>query len=200
MIVETHHTETAATRDANTDTGAAAPHDADATDGASVDASTRQLQMQRLGSAFRDVFRSLSRLRGRDTHLGGSELSHAQFELLIELQERGELPAGELAAAARLTPATVTQMLDHLAACGHVERVRSEVDRRVVVSRLTPQGAGKINAKREAWKARWEQALNGVDSDELEAATRVLERLGAVFQDAPTAGACEPSSTPSRPA
>jgi DNA-binding MarR family transcriptional regulator len=42
-------------------------------------------------------------------------------KLLIELYERGELPAGELAAAARLTPATVTQMLEHLADCGHVE-------------------------------------------------------------------------------
>ncbi|HEY2216322.1 MAG TPA: MarR family transcriptional regulator, partial [Solirubrobacteraceae bacterium] len=102
--------------------------------------------MTDLGLAFRQVFRALSRLRGRDTHLVGSELSHAQFELLIELDERGELPAGELAAAARLTPATVTQMLDHLAACGHVERVRSETDRRVVVSRLTAQGRAKIEA------------------------------------------------------
>jgi DNA-binding MarR family transcriptional regulator len=77
-------------------------------------------QLSELGLAFRHVFRTLSRLRGRDTHLQGSELSHAQFELLIELDERGDLSAGELAAAARLTPATVTQMLDHLAACGHV--------------------------------------------------------------------------------
>jgi MarR family transcriptional regulator, organic hydroperoxide resistance regulator len=150
---------------------------------------TRALQLQRLGKAFRDVFRSLSRLRGRDTHLGGAELSHAQFELLIELEERGELPAGELAAAARVTPATVTQMLDHLADCGHVERVRSETDRRVVVSRLTPSGASKIEAKREVWQSRWEQALAGIDSDELEAATRVLERLGALFQDRPASDA-----------
>ena len=50
--------------------------------------------------AFRHVFRAVNRLRGRDTHLGGAELSHAQFELLIELDERGELPAGELALAA----------------------------------------------------------------------------------------------------
>src|ERR1700689_2373561 len=97
-------------------------------------------ELTELGMAFRRVFRSFSRLRGRDTHLGAGELSHAQFELLIELFERGALPAGELAAAARLTPATVTQMLDHLAEQGHVERVRSETDRRVVVSRLTPQG------------------------------------------------------------
>ncbi|HEY4918112.1 MAG TPA: MarR family winged helix-turn-helix transcriptional regulator [Solirubrobacteraceae bacterium] len=142
-------------------------------------------ELTELGAAFRRVFRSFNRLRGRDTHLGASELSHAQFELLIELSERGELPAGELAAAARLTPATVTQMLDHLAEQGHVERVRSETDRRVVVSRLTPQGKGKIDAKREAWQSRWEQALQGVGSDELRAATRVLERLAEMVEDAP---------------
>ena len=151
----------------------------------------RPTQLTELGLAFRRVFRSFNRLRGRDTHLDGSELSHAQFELLIELYERGELPAGELAAAARLTPATVTQMLDHLAEQGHVERVRSDTDRRVVVSRLTRQGRRKIEAKREAWQRRWEHALTGVEIEELRAATRVLERLGAMVEDAPPAAACE---------
>jgi DNA-binding MarR family transcriptional regulator len=154
--------------------------------------SPRQLTpaLAELGLAFRHVFRTLSRLRGRDTHLGGSELSQAQFELLIELDERGELPAGELAAAARLTPATVTQMLDHLAACGHVERVRSQTDRRVVVTRLTPQGRSKIEAKRLAWESRWLQALDGVSERDLQAATRVLERLGEMFENAPVTGEC----------
>ncbi len=125
------------------------------------------------------MFRTLSRLRGRDTHLGGSELSHAQFELLIELDERGELSAGELALAARLAPGTVTQMLDHLAESGHVERARSETDRRVVVSRLTPQGRRKIEAKREGLaEPLGAGALRGVEASELRAATRVLERLG----------------------
>jgi DNA-binding MarR family transcriptional regulator len=153
--------------------------------------AARSEELAELGLAFRHVFRTLSRLRGRDTHLGGSELSHAQFELLIELDERGGLPAGELAAAARLTPATVTQMLDHLAACGHVERVRSETDRRVVVSRLTEQGAGKIEAKRAAWQSRWEQALEGVAAEDLRTAARVLERLGAMFETGAPAADCE---------
>ena len=162
-------------------------------------------ELDELGKAFRRVFRSLNRLRGRDTHLGGSELSHAQFELLIELYERGELPAGELAAAARLTPATVTQMLEHLAACGHVERARSDTDRRVVVSRLTTQGKRKIEAKRAAWQGRWERALEGMGSSELGAATHVLERLGTVFEDAPPAEGCDApnqgtSSGPETPA
>jgi MarR family transcriptional regulator, organic hydroperoxide resistance regulator len=148
-------------------------------------------ELTALGLAFRRVFRTLSRLRGRDTHLGGSELSHAQFELLIELDERGELSAGELALAARMAPGTVTQMLDHLAESGHVERARSETDRRVVVSRLTTQGRSKIEAKRKVWQARWKQALQGVETDELRAATRVLERLGTVFEDTPETEACE---------
>jgi DNA-binding MarR family transcriptional regulator len=149
----------------------------------SVPSQARSAQLTELGLAFRRVFRTLSRLRGRDTHLGGSQLSHAQFQLLIELFERGELPAGELAAAARLAAGTVTQMLDHLAACGHVVRDRSERDRRVVVSRLTPQGRRKIQAKREEWQDRWEMALADVGPEDLGAATRVLERLAEMFEE-----------------
>jgi DNA-binding MarR family transcriptional regulator len=145
----------------------------------------REAELTELGVAFKRVFRCLSRLRGRDTHLNGAELSQAQFELLLELDERGELPAGELATAARLTPATVTQMLAHLANAGHVERIRSQTDRRVVVSRLTPQGRLKIEAKRQAWKSRWSEALADLAPAEIEAATRVLTRLGEMFEDAP---------------
>ncbi len=143
-----------------------------------------------LGKAFRRVFRSLRRLRGRDTHLIGSEVSHAQMELLIELSEQGPLSAGDLAAAAQLTPATVTQMLDHLAICGHVERTRSETDRRVVVSCLTAQGEDKVRAKRAVWQGRWESILADVDAEDLRTTTRVLERLNTVFEDAPDTGDC----------
>jgi DNA-binding MarR family transcriptional regulator len=159
--------------------------------------STREAQLLELGNAFRRVFRGFNRLRGRDTHLGAGELSHAQFELLIELFERGELPAGELAAAARLTPATVTQMLEHLADQGHVERVRSPTDRRVVVSRLTPQGRRRIEAKRAAWKSSWEHALEGVDAADLQAAARVLGRLAEMVEDAPPGEACRQPATDS---
>ena len=147
-------------------------------------------ELRELGFAFRSVFRTLNRMRGRDTHLAGEQLSHAQFELLIELLERGELPAGELAAAASLTPATVTQMLDHLAERGHVERARSETDRRVVVSRLTQEGALKIQERREEWRERWEQALRGLSTEEVQTATRVLERLGAMFEEASAGEPC----------
>jgi DNA-binding MarR family transcriptional regulator len=135
--------------------------------------------MEALAAAFKRVFRNLRRLRGRDTHTTGPDVTHAQFELLIELYERGPLSAGELAAAAQLTPASVTQMLDHLASSGHVERTRSEQDRRIVVTRLTALG------KRTLWHARWREALADLDPEQIEIATGVLERLGAMFDDTP---------------
>lgn len=147
-----------------------------------------ETELLELGRAFRRVFRSVRRMRGRDTHLLGDEVSHAQMELLIELSEHGPMSAGELAQAAQLTPATVTQMLDHLAASGHVRRTRSDSDRRVVVSRLTPQGKRRVAAKRELWQRRWQTVLADVDAEELRIATRVLDRLSAVFEDAPCDG------------
>jgi DNA-binding MarR family transcriptional regulator len=158
-----------------------------------IPTADREAELVELGKAFRHVFRALRRLRGRDTHLMGSEVSHAQMELLIELSERGPLSAGELATAAQLTPGTVTQMLDHLAECGHVLRTRADDDRRVVVTCLTPQGEGKVQNKRATWQARWEQALADVDVEELRVATGVLERLGMVFEDAPVESECTDS-------
>jgi MarR family transcriptional regulator, organic hydroperoxide resistance regulator len=154
------------------------------------EAGPRAAELEALRAAFRQTLRSVIRLRGRDTHLAGSELSHAQFELLTELADRGPLPAGELAAAASLTPGTVTQMLDHLAASGHVERLRSQTDRRVVVTRLTRRGRRQIEAKREVAQQHWEEALAGLEPAELRAATKVFERVGAMIE-ASSAPPCE---------
>jgi DNA-binding MarR family transcriptional regulator len=148
--------------------------------------------------AFRHAFRALNRLRGRDTHLGGSELTTAQFELLAALDEHGELAAGELALAAHLTPASVTPMLDALAQSGHVARDRSPSDRRVVVSRLTPRGRREIAAKRKVWSERWERALEDVPEADLRAAARVLERVTAMLGEQAPERACGRPGEPGR--
>lgn len=162
-------------------------------------AARREREIAELGLAFRHVFRAMSRIRGRESHLAAGELSHAQYELLIELYERGELSAGELAGAARLSPATVTQMLEALTESGHVERTRSDSDRRVVTARLTPLGTARIEAKREAFKARWEQAMEGLGERDLRAATQVLRRVGDMLEAGPEQGPCETGQTGAGP-
>lgn len=143
----------------------------------------REERLTELGQSFRRAYRSLRRLRGRDTHLLGGEISHAQFELLAELRERGPLPAGELAHVAGLSAATVSQMLDHLATDGQVKRVRSETDRRVVLIELTPLGRRRVEATKALWRERWAAALDGVDEEELRIASGVLQRIDAVFEE-----------------
>ena len=148
-------------------------------------ASTFTPELQALAKAFRHLFRAASTLRGRDTHLTNGELTHAQIELLLPLDERGELPVGELALAARIAPATATQMLEPLAESGYVERRRSQTDRRVVRAALTPLGRARVRAKRAAWQGRWGRALEDVPTRDLQAATRVLERLAEMFDEVP---------------
>ena len=71
----------------------------------------------------------------------------------------------------------------------------------MVVSRLTEQGRAKIEAKHAAWKGRWDEALAGLDIDELRAATLVLERLGTMVEDVPAQAGCEaPAQAPAGPA
>ncbi len=137
-----------------------------------------------LGVSFRHAFRSLRSLRGRDTHRG-DEVGHAQFELMIELHTRGPLHAGELAEAVGASAATVSGMLDHLCAAGLVERTRSETDRRLVVVKLTRRGRRKIEARKALWRRRWEEALEGLDEEELRVASRVLDRIGGIFTERP---------------
>jgi DNA-binding MarR family transcriptional regulator len=147
----------------------------------------REERLTELGQAFRRAYRSLRRLRGRDTHLLGGEISHAQFELLAELRDRGPLPAGELAQVAGLSAATVSQMLDHLATDGQVKRVRSEADRRVVLIELTALGRRRVETTKALWRERWVAALEGVDEEELRIASGVLQQIGAVFEEPPRA-------------
>jgi MarR family transcriptional regulator, organic hydroperoxide resistance regulator len=119
------------------------------------------------------------RLRSRDGRSGG--LSIAQWHLLRQLAEADELPAGKLAAGADLTPASATQMLDHLAEQGWVERVRSDSDRRVVLNRLTPTGRERFEAKQAEIQERWRDALSDIPAEELAQAARVLRRMAEVL-------------------
>jgi len=134
--------------------------------------------------AFKNAYRSADRRKGRESHrLGDSPVSQAQFELLIELKKQGPMAVGELAQSNGLSAASVSQMVDRLSEQGHVERVRSEDDRRVVRVELSKQGEAAIDPILEKWRRNWKQALKDLPVEDLEAATRVLERIAAIYGD-----------------
>jgi DNA-binding MarR family transcriptional regulator len=148
-------------------------------------ARARDESLAQLGSAFKGAMASIRRLRGRDTHRHG-ELGFAQYHLLCGLAQRDELSAGELALAADLSPATVTQLLDGLAEMGLVERTRSERDRRVVNCALTTRGRELLAERHAHFGQRWQAALAEFSNQDLATAAAVLDRLRALYDDLST--------------
>jgi DNA-binding MarR family transcriptional regulator len=134
----------------------------------------------RLGLAFKRAMVAVRKLRGRETHRPG-QISYAQYGLLFALAGTCERSARELADHADLSPATVTQMLDHLEAAGLVKRTRSEEDRRVVFSTLTEHGTAVVAKRHALMEPRWRAALAEFSDSELTAAARVLDRLADYF-------------------
>lgn len=137
---------------------------------------------EQVGRSFKGAMAAVRRLRGRQTHHPG-ELSDAQYGLLFGLREHPELSSSELAFAADLSPATVTEMLDALASAGLVHRVRSERDRRVVLISLTDRGRIVVEERRAHYEPRWLAALADFSDEELLRAAAVLDRMRDMFDE-----------------
>jgi DNA-binding MarR family transcriptional regulator len=123
------------------------------------------------------------RLRARDKKCGPGDLTTSQVRALFKIEIEGETTAGDIAKTAELSPASVTAMLDHLEQDGIIERRRAAHDRRVVLVTLTEQGRELVAAKRDAWRARATQALDGIGDADLHAAADVMRRMAALLDD-----------------
>ncbi len=134
-----------------------------------------------LGRAFKACVGAMRRMRGREQRLHG-ELSDAQYGLLFGLRASGPLATSELALMADLSPASATQMLESLVAAGLVTRVRSEQDRRVVLTSLTEHGRELVDERHAQFAPRLEAALAEFSDEELRTSAAVLHKLGAMFE------------------
>jgi DNA-binding MarR family transcriptional regulator len=134
-----------------------------------------------IGQAFKRVMVAVRRLKGRETHRPGKP-SFAQYQLLFSLADHDALSSSELAAAADLSPATVTQMLDTLVEQGLVTRLRSEADRRIVTCSLTEVGRALIADRRAIFKSCWDDALAEFSTADIAVAAAVLEQIATMFE------------------
>jgi DNA-binding MarR family transcriptional regulator len=137
---------------------------------------------EQVSRSFKRAMAAVRRLRGRETSRPG-ELTDAQYSLLFWLRDESQMSVRDLAEAADLSPASVTEMLEGLATAGLVERRRSERDRRVVLTALTASGRGLVEERRARFEPRLRAALEPFSEDELVIAARVLERLRDLFQE-----------------
>jgi MarR family transcriptional regulator, organic hydroperoxide resistance regulator len=142
----------------------------------------RRQAAEQVARSFKGTMGALRRLRGRESHRPG-ELSGAQYTLLFGLRDADAVRTSELAMAADLSPASTTEMLDSLAAAGLVTRVRSDQDRRVVLTSLTDRGRELVEEHRARFEPRWLAALEDVSERDLLVAAGVLDRLRGLFDE-----------------
>lgn len=139
-----------------------------------------------LVASFKSAYRSMDRRKGRETRwVGGSKVSQAQFDVLMELRKNGPMPVGELAHSLGLSSASVSQMIDRLSEQGHVTRTRSEEDRRVVRVELSERGVESLAPIVARWRRGWKAALAEVPDEDLEIASRVLDRVASLYEETP---------------
>jgi DNA-binding MarR family transcriptional regulator len=111
-----------------------------------------------------------------------TSLSLNQLSAMGTLARLGPLTLGELAAAERIQPPSMTRTVSALEARGLVVREADANDRRLVIVRLSDEGKQMLAADRRRRDAWLNQRLRGLTSDEREVLRRavpVLEKLAS---------------------
>jgi len=131
--------------------------------------------------ALREFLAAQRRLRGREAQRHGT-LSFSQYAVLRVLVDGDEHPIGELAAAADVSPASATKMIDGLERAGLVARVRGSEDRRRVDVTITEAGRDVLGRKDGEIQEAWERVLGDAEPEEIAAIAAALRRVVAIYE------------------
>ncbi len=129
------------------------------------------------------LWRTLMRLNGAlprllDDDLRGSGLTLSEFAVLLVLSEAksGELWMTGLASMAGLSPSRVTRVVADLERRGLAEKVKSDIDARSAVARVTKKGRDAVRKAYPIQVDRAREALfDHLDSAQVKVAADMLE-------------------------
>jgi DNA-binding MarR family transcriptional regulator len=107
--------------------------------------------------------------------LGPFDITPAQFGALRRIEEEEEVSLSELARRLGCTNANVTRLIDHMVRAGLVEKVAHPSDQRVVLVRITSQGASIRRAALGVYSEAVDRVMKLLHDRELS----VLRKLGS---------------------
>lgn len=138
-------------------------------------------QLRRDADLLEERVLALARLRPlRDPVAATCEhlaLTPPQIHALLWLGEDGPLTMGELARRVAVTEKTVTGIVDRLERDGHLVRERDAGDRRVVRTRLTPQGEAAYRRIDGEIHGSLQRFLGLLEPSDRRAMLRIVERI-----------------------
>jgi DNA-binding MarR family transcriptional regulator len=133
-----------------------------------------------LASALRLSVMRLARRMRSERDPDNELLPVGQLSVLGSLKRLGDLTVGELAAAERVQPPSMTRNVNCLVEGGYVVRHRHESDGRQVVVGLSEKGLATLAAdrrRRDAWLAQRLRELTPDERNLLRQAAPILERV-----------------------
>ena len=126
-------------------------------------------------SSFKDAWRRVQKLL--ETNLATTGLTVSDLRILRSLSTKGPAPMTRLSGELFMTPASVTGLIDKLEDEGLVERARGTKDRRVVIVKLTDEGAARLEEGLRVNSQFAAKALKSLSSEEVELLIDLLQRL-----------------------
>ena len=127
-----------------------------------------------LGKAYQQISAAAKR------RLGPHGVTPVQYAVLSVLAERDGQSGAALGERLRLDSATITGVLDRLAAAQLIERQADPVDRRVNRLRLTPHGRALQPALDQEMAALNAEVFGAFTPDDAQRLRTQLEQLGAM--------------------
>jgi DNA-binding MarR family transcriptional regulator len=128
----------------------------------------------------------------------GLGLTMTQLGVLFLLRQEEGMPAGLLAERLRVTPSTLTRMVDRLVRLNLVRRQEDSNDRRLVRHYLTPEGAQSLEEMARTARAYLTEILQRLPREKLERLVEALEDLSQAAE-AVEKGALASTRQESRP-
>lgn len=148
---------------------------------------SRTLQQARyifsVGKMLRQhVFSSLSRFESTAEDCRHSDLSMAQFNLIITVRNQGEITLTELAEKLDVSPPSVSVMVERLVERGLLVRERSRTDRRKVIIQVSPDEDHQIAALEDQIVATFVELVDELGPKTASKWYEVLEQVEKVLK------------------
>lgn len=144
-----------------------------ASDAAARDPNADLLKsMRRIAQAIEVRSREIARTSG---------LTIPQLIVMQSIRKLGQVTTQAVSREASMSAATVVAVLDKLEAKGLVQRYRSEVDRRVVHTRLTPEGQIALGQAPGLLSRGFEAAFAALPPERRDALLTAMEELAGMM-------------------
>ena len=147
-------------------------------------AEPREQAGERIELLLRSIMGGLRGRKRGPGHDHDLDITLGQLHCLRQVSDLGQPTMGDLAEHLRLSPSTVTGLVDGLVSRGLVERLEDAEDRRIVRVMLTATGRRHRDQHRRTQQHRLARVFAALSDEDLTWVGSALERLNEVVTQA----------------